>query len=164
VLVVHPEPRVRGAVAGALRAAGFATRKARSARGAEAALSTFRPDLVVLDVVLPDADGLEIARRLTRTLPRTPAIFLAASAAPEDKLAGLAVGDDYVTSPFSPAEIVARVRAVVRRTRRDDAGVLRFEDVALDDVTHEVRRAGRPVVLTPREFALLRFSGTRAEC
>jgi two-component system OmpR family response regulator len=157
VLVVHRDGPTRGAVADALRRAGFEAREAASGRGAELALPRFRPDLVVLDVVLPDADGFRLARTLSETLPRTPAIFLAAREAPEDRLTGLAVADDYVTGPFSLAEIVARVRAVLRRTRRDDGGVLRFADLVLDDVTHEVRRAGQPVELTPREFALLRF-------
>jgi two-component system OmpR family response regulator len=157
VLVVHAEQLVRDGVTSALRAAGFVTREAGSARGAEGWLSSFRPDLVVVGGVLPDAEGLEIVRRLAQTLPRTPAIILGASVAPEDKVAGLALADDYVASPFSAPEIAARVRAVLRRTRRGDAGILRFADVSLDDVTHEVRRAERPVALTPREFALLRF-------
>jgi two-component system OmpR family response regulator len=157
VLVVHREHALRGTVAAALREAGFQTREAASGREVELALPRFRPDLVLLDVVLPDADGYLLARRLGETLPRTPVVFVTARDAPEDKLAGLAVADDYVTTPISVAEVVARVRAVVRRTRRDDAGILRFADVVLDDTTHEVRRAGRPVSLTPREFTLLRF-------
>jgi two-component system OmpR family response regulator len=157
VLVVHRDASVRTSVAASLRRAGFAAREAASGRGAELALPRFRPDLVLLDVVLPDADGLRLARMLGQTLPRTPAIFLSTRDAPEDRLAGLAVADDYVTAPFSLAEIVARVRAVLRRTRRGDAGILRFADLVLDDVRHEVRRAQQPVSLTPREFALLRF-------
>ena len=156
MLVVHRQGALRR-VAAALREAGFETREAASGREVEVALPRFRPDLVLLDVVLPDADGYRLARRLGETLPRTPVVFVTARDAPEDKLAGLAVADDYVTAPFSVAEVVARARAVVRRTRRDDAGILRFADVVLDDATHEVRRAGRPVSLTPREFTLLRF-------
>jgi two-component system OmpR family response regulator len=144
-------------VATSLRQAGFAAREAASGHGAELALPRFRPDLVLLDTVLPDTDAFALARRLGETLPRTPAIFVTARDAPADRLAGLAVADDYVTAPFSLAEVVARVRAVLRRTRRDDAGVLRFADLVLDDVMHEVRRAGRTVPLTPREYALLRF-------
>lgn len=157
MLVVHRESALRRTVADALREAGFETREAASGREVEVALPRFRPDLVLLDVVLPDADGYWLARRLGETLPRTPVVFVTARDAPEDKLAGLAVADDYVTTPFSVAEVVARVRAVVRRTRRDDGGILRVADVVLDDATHEVRRAGRSVPLTPREFTLLRF-------
>lgn len=157
VLVVHRDGSTRRTVADALRRAGLEAREAASGRGATFALPRFRPDLVVLDVVLPDEDGFALATRLAETLPRTPAIFVTASVAPADRLTGLALADDYVTSPFSVEELVARVRAVLRRTRRDDGGVLRFADLVLDDVTHEVRRAGRPIALTPREFALLRF-------
>ena len=157
VLIVHADAAVRSAVAAALRHAGFEVAEASTASAGRRALGRFRPDLVVLDLVLPDGDGLRLAGALSETLPRTPAIFLTARDAPEDRIAGLALADDYVATRSPPAEVVARVRAIVRRTRRDENGVLRFADVVLDDVTHEVRRAGRVVPLTPREFALLRF-------
>ena len=163
VLVVQRDASVRRSVAAALREAGFVAHEAGSARGAEAELRSFRPDLVVLDVVLPDADGFGLARTFGETLPRTPVIFLTAQDSPADAVTGLAVADDFVSSPFSHSEVVARVRAVLRRTRRDDAGVLRYADVVLDEVTHEVRRRGCPVPLTPREFALLRFFVRNAE-
>ena len=157
VLVVHRDLSLRRALAGALSDSGFETRETASGRSTLHALPGFRPHLVVLGAVLPDADGLDLARRLAATLPRTPTILLAAHLDRDRKLAGLEIADDWLTSPFSAAEVVARARAVVRRTRPDEDGVLRFADLALDDVTHEVSRAGRPVGLTPREFALLRF-------
>jgi two-component system, OmpR family, response regulator len=157
VLVVDDEPSITDAVATALRYEGFETREAASGRAVEPAIDSFRPDLIVLDVMLPDLDGLQIARRLRDGNRRTPVIFLTARDATEDKVAGLAVGDDYVTKPFSLAEIVARVRAVLRRTRGGEEGVLRFADVVLDEETREVWRGGEPVELTPTEFNLLRY-------
>ena len=154
---MQAEQGLRAAVAGALRAAGFTVRETSSGRTASAALSRFRPDLVVLDLDLPDADGLAFAARLAETLPRTPAILLTTRAEPRDRLAGLAVADDYVTAPFSATEIAARVRAVLRRTRRGQDGVLRFADVVLDELRHEASRAGRALRLSPLEFSLLRF-------
>jgi two-component system, OmpR family, response regulator len=157
VLVVDDEPSITDAVATALRYEGFETHEAASGRAVEPAIERFRPDLIVLDVMLPDLDGLQIARRLRDGQRRTPVIFLTARDATEDKVAGLAVGDDYVTKPFSLAEIVARVRAVLRRTRGGEEGVLRFADVVLDEETREVWRGGEAVELTPTEFNLLRF-------
>jgi two-component system OmpR family response regulator len=157
VLVVDDEPSITDAVATALRYEGFETREVATGRAAEKAIDDFRPDLVVLDVMLPDLDGFEIARRLRDGHQRTPVIFLTAKDSTEDKLAGLAVGDDYVTKPFSLAEIVARVRAVLRRTRGDEEGVLRFADLVLNEETREVWRGSAPVELTRTEFELLRF-------
>ena len=157
VLVVDDEPSITDAVATALRYEGFETREVESGRAAEHAIDDFRPDLVVLDVMLPDIDGFAIARRLRDGRQRTPVIFLTAKDATEDKVAGLAIGDDYVTKPFSLAEIVARVRAVLRRTHGDDEAVLRFSDVVLNEETREVERGGGPIELTPTEFNLLRF-------
>jgi two-component system, OmpR family, response regulator len=158
VLVVDDEQSITDAVATALRYEGFETREAATGRIAEKAIDEFRPDLVVLDVMLPDLDGFAIARRLRDGRQRTPVIFLTAKDATEDKLEGLAVGDDYVTKPFSLAEMVARVRAVLRRTRaEDDEEVLRFADLALNDETREVWRGDEPVELTRTEFDLLRF-------
>jgi two-component system OmpR family response regulator len=156
VLVVDDERSITDALATALRYEGFETREAHDGRGAVRAIDDLRPDLVVLDVMLPDLDGLEVARRV-REGRRIPVIFLTAKDATEDKLAGLELGDDYVTKPFSLAEMVARVRAVLRRSRAADDGVLRFDDVVLSEQTHEVWRAGRPLELTPTEFNLLRF-------
>jgi two-component system, OmpR family, response regulator len=158
VLVVDDEQSITDAVATALRYEGFETREAATGRIAEKAIDEFRPDLVVLDVMLPDLDGFAIARRLRDGRQRTPVIFLTAKDATEDKLEGLAVGDDYVTKPFSLAEMVARVRAVLRRTSaEDDEEVLRFADLTLNEETREVWRGDEPVELTRTEFDLLRF-------
>lgn len=157
VLVVDDEPSITDAVSTALRYEGFETREAASGCAAADAIEAFHPDLIVLDVMLPDLDGLQLARRLRHFSRRTPVIFLTARDATEDKIAGLALGDDYVTKPFSLAEIVARVRAVLRRTRGDEEGVLRFADLVLNEETHEAWRAGARVGLTPTEFNLLRF-------
>jgi len=157
VLVVDDEPSITDAVATALRYEGFETREVATGRTAETAIDEFRPDLIVLDVMLPDLDGFEIARRLRDGRHRTPVIFLTAKDSSEDKLAGLAIGDDYVTKPFSLAEIVARVRAVLRRTRGSEEGVLRFADLVLNEETREVWRDASAIELTPTEFNLLRF-------
>jgi two-component system, OmpR family, response regulator len=157
VLVVDDEASIRGAIADALRRVGFATREAASGGAAVRAVAEFRPDLVVLDITLPDADGLEIASALGAVRPRTPVILLSKRDGTADKVAGLAVGDDYVTKPVTLSELVARVRALLRRTRGDSEGILRFADLVLDERKHVVRRAGEPVELTQREFELLRF-------
>src|SRR5437762_7747957 len=158
VLVVDDEQSITDAVATALRYEGFETREAATGRIAEQEIDTFRPDLVVLDVMLPDLDGFAIARRLRDGRQRVPIIFLTAKDATEDKLEGLAVGDDYVTKPFSLAEMVARVRAVLRRTcAEDDEEVFRFSDLTLNEETREVWRGDEPVELTRTEFDLLRF-------
>ena len=132
-----------------------ATRAVRTAK-------EFQPDAVVLDVMLPDLDGLEVLRRLRGHTPDVPVLFLTARDAVEDRIAGLtAGGDDYVTKPFSLEEVVARLRALLRRAglaaaARDDA-VLTVGDLTLDEDSHEVRRAGELVALTATEFELLRF-------
>jgi two-component system, OmpR family, response regulator len=156
VLVVNGERSTTEAVVAALREEGFETCQATSGHAADAAIAEFLPDLIVLDVMLPDLDGLEIARRLRNARRTTPIIFLTAKDSTQAKLAGLAVGDDYVTQPFSVAELVARVYAVLRRTRGNEGALLRFEDIVLDEETHQVWRAGEPVNLTPTEFNLLR--------
>jgi two-component system, OmpR family, response regulator len=161
VLVVDDEPSIVDAVGTALRYEGFDVREARTGRAALASAQESPPDLVVLDVMLPDLDGLEVTRRLRADGIRVPVLFLTARDSVEDKVAGLTVGgDDYVTKPFSLAEIVARARAILRRTQGDDTdgdGRLRFADVEMDEDTHEVWRAGKPVRLTATEFSLLRF-------
>ncbi len=158
ILVVDDESSITDAVATALRYEGYETMEVGAGRAAEQAIDTFRPDLIVLDVMLPDLDGFAIARRLREGNHRIPVIFLTAKDATEDKVAGLAIADDYVTKPFSLAEIVARVQTVLRRTRGDEAdGSLRFADLVLDEETREVRRADEPIELTRTEFELLRF-------
>ncbi|HEY8745561.1 MAG TPA: response regulator transcription factor [Chloroflexota bacterium] len=160
VLVVDDEVYIADLVATALRYEGFEVRKAGSGREAVSAVTEFRPQLVILDVLLPDFDGFEVARRLGSDGRRIPILFLTARDATEDKVRGLTVGgDDYVTKPFSIEEIVARVRAVLRRTQGgvEQRHVLHFADLEIDEESHEVRRAGVVVELTTTEYRLLRY-------
>ena len=154
------EPSIVDAVATSLRYEGFGVDEAVNGRLALAAAQESPPDLIVLDVMLPDLDGLEVTRRLRADGIRVPILFLTARDAIEDKVAGLTVGgDDYVTKPFALAEIVARVHAILRRigSEPEDGGVLRFADIEMDESAHEVTRAGKPITLTATEFNLLRF-------
>lgn len=161
VLVVDDEESITDLVATTLRYEGFDVAVAADARSALSSLETFRPHLLVLDVMLPDLDGFEIARRLKLSGHRTPVLFLTARDSTEDKVRGLTLGgDDYVTKPFSLEELVARVRAVLRRTSPADpskSSRLVFADLEMDDDTHEVWRANEPVELTPTEYKLLRY-------
>ena len=160
ILVVDDEPSITDAVSTSLRYEGFEVEVAGTGRAALASAQDHPPDLIVLDVMLPDLDGLEVTRRLRADGVGVPVLFLTARDALEDKLAGLTVGgDDYVTKPFALAEIIARVRVILRRANAeaDDDGVLRFADLEMDEGAHEVRRAGRAIKLTATEFNLLRF-------
>lgn len=160
ILVVDDEPAIAELVRTALSYEGFEVRQAGAAMEALSAAEAFRPDLIVLDVMLPDIDGFEVVRRL-RTMARPiPVIFLTAKDATEDKVRGLTLGaDDYLTKPFSLEELLARVRAVLRRSGTDPAKehVLRFADLELDEDSHEVWRDSRAIDLTPTEFKLLRY-------
>src|SRR5690348_5263948 len=132
VLVVDDEPNIADVVSMALRYQGFAVESAGTGREALAAVSSFRPHLMVLDVMLPDMEGFEVAQRLGAQRAQVPIIFLTARDASEDKVRGLTMGgDDYVTKPFSLEELVARIRAVLRRSGAAEAesGVLTFEDL-----------------------------------
>src|SRR5437762_13025050 len=160
VLVVDDETNITELVAMALRYVGFEVATAASGREALSAVGDFRPDLVVLDVMMPDLDGFEVCRRLRSDGIRVPVVYLTARDATEDKVRGLTVGgDDYVTKPFSLEELVARIRAVLRRTggRQEDSSVLRYADLEMDEDSHEVRRGGAPIELRPTEYKLLRF-------
>jgi two-component system OmpR family response regulator len=160
VLVVDDEDSITDLVATALRYVGFEVAVAANGRQALERAATFRPELVVLDVMLPDLDGFEIVRRLRADGLRMPIVFLTARDATEDKVAGLTIGgDDYVTKPFSLEELVARVRAVLRRTGGgpEQSGRLQIADLELDEDSHQVWRAGQPVELTATEFKLLRY-------
>ncbi|HWF22291.1 MAG TPA: response regulator transcription factor [Acidimicrobiales bacterium] len=160
VLVVDDEPYITDVLAAALRFEGFDIEVA--ATGAQA-LSMALPggfDIIVLDVMLPDLEGIEVCHQLRAAGTGTPVLFLTARDTSGDKLAGLAVGDDYVTKPFSIDELVARIRAVLRRTMPDGSDVdgrLRFADLVMDDETHEVWRANELIELTATEFNLLRY-------
>jgi two-component system OmpR family response regulator len=160
ILVVDDEPSIVDAVATSLRYEGFGVDEAVNGRLALSSAQENPPDLIVLDVMLPDLDGLEVTRRLRADGIRVPILFLTARDAVEDRVAGLTVGgDDYVTKPFALAEIVARVHAILRRTgsESEDEGILRFGDIEMDESAHEVTRAGEPISLTATEFNLLRF-------
>lgn len=164
ILVVDDEPSITDAVATALGYEGFEVATAADGTSALTLVEEFRPDLVVLDVMLPDHDGIEVTRRLRADGVEVPVLFLTARDAPADRVEGLtAGGDDYVTKPFTLAEVVARVHAILRRTRggagtdaQSDAR-LRFSDLEMDVDTHEVWRGGEAVRLTATEFNLLRY-------
>ena len=159
ILVVDDEPSLVDAVATSLRYEGFEVREEGTGRGAIAAVVEFEPDLIVLDWMLPDLDGIEVGRRLRERGFKTAILFLTAKDAVENKVEALrSGGDDYVTKPFSLAELVARVQAILRRTGSELPGdTLQFADLLLDEVRHEVRRGETVVELTATEFALLRF-------
>ena len=160
VLVVDDEPSITELLAMALRYESFEVAVADDGRSALAAAAEFRPHLVVLDIMLPDRDGFEVARELTARDARVPILFLTARDTTEDKVRGLTGGgDDYVTKPFSLEELIARIRAVLRRSGRaqDWEGPLVFADLELDEESHEVRRGDHAVALTPTEFRLLHY-------
>jgi two-component system OmpR family response regulator len=159
ILVVDDEPSIVDAVATALRYEGFEVREEGTGRAAMSAAVEFDPDLIVLDWMLPDIEGIEVGRRLRDRGFKTAILFLTAKDAVENKVDALrAGGDDYVTKPFSLAEVVARVQAILRRTGSELPGdVLRFADVTLDETRHEVFRGESRVELTATEFSLLRF-------
>jgi two-component system OmpR family response regulator len=159
ILVVDDEQSIVDAVATALRYEGYQVEEAYSGRDALTAVAQFEPDLVVLDWMLPDIEGIEVGRRLRDKGFKTAVLFLTAKDATENKVEALrAGGDDYVTKPFSLAEIVARIQAILRRTSGVLPGdVLRFGDLVLDEARHEVFRDETPITLTATEFSLLRF-------
>jgi two-component system OmpR family response regulator len=159
ILVVDDEPSIVDAVATALRYEGFEVREELTGRGALATVAEFGPDLVVMDWMLPDIEGIEVGRRMRERGFKTAILFLTAKDAVENKVEALrAGGDDYVTKPFSLAEVVARVQAILRRTGSDLPGdVLRFADLTLDETRHEVRRGETLVEMTATEFSLLRY-------
>ena len=160
VLVVDDELNIAELVGTALSYDGFEVKLAHDGAGAITAVQDFAPDLVVLDVMLPDLDGFEVQKRLRAGGDRVPVLFLTARDSVDDRVRGLTLGaDDYLTKPFSLQELVARVHAVLRRTRPDgaDSHRLTFADLELDEDTREVRRGSREIDLTPTEFALLRY-------
>ncbi|WP_302851864.1 response regulator transcription factor [Streptomyces lunaelactis] len=161
VLVVDDEAALSELLSMALRYEGWEVRSAGDGAGAVRTARDFRPDAVVLDVMLPDMDGLAVLGRLRRDLPEVPVLFLTARDAVEDRIAGLtAGGDDYVTKPFSLEEVVARLRGLIRRsgtaTVRSES-MLAVGDLTLDEDSHEVSRGGDFIHLTATEFELLRF-------
>ncbi|GGM18929.1 response regulator transcription factor [Promicromonospora citrea] len=161
LVVVDDEPNIRELLSTSLRFAGFEVHAAADGNGALQLVRDVEPDLVVLDVMLPDMDGFTVTRRMRATGRHTPVVFLTAKDDTQDKVQGLTVGgDDYVTKPFSLEEVVARIRAVLRRTgvpAPEEEAVLHVGDLEMDEDSHEVRRAGIEVDLSPTEFKLLRY-------
>jgi len=160
LLVVDDEPNIVELLSASLRFAGFEVETAAGGLEAVEVARTFRPDLLVLDVMMPGLDGFGVVRRLRQEGVRTPVLFLTAKDSTEDKVQGLTLGgDDYVTKPFSLEEVVARIRAVLRRssTGPHAASHLSFADIELDEDTHEVWKGGGLVPLSPTEFKLLRY-------
>jgi two-component system, OmpR family, response regulator len=160
VLVVDDEPNIVDVVSMALRHNGFEVAQADTGAGALAQVREWRPNVLVLDVMLPDIDGFEVARRLAAEQADVPILFLTARDATTDKVWGLtAGGGDYVTKPFSLEELTARLRNVVRRTGfgGELSHRLTFADLELDEETREVSRAGRPIELTATEYRLLHY-------
>ncbi|GAA1684823.1 response regulator transcription factor [Glycomyces endophyticus] len=160
VLVVDDEENIAALLSATLRLTGFEVEVARDAGEALRAAGRFEPDLVILDVMLPDMDGFEVAKRL-RAERDLPVLFLTARDAVRDRVTGLTVGgDDYVTKPFDLEEVVLRIQAILRRAKAPapaEDRVLRYADLELDETVHEVRRAGNPIELSPTEFKLLRY-------
>jgi two-component system, OmpR family, response regulator len=159
LLLVDDEDNLRSMLEAALRHTGFDVHPVATGRDAIDAAGEVRPDLIVLDVMLPDIDGFEVTRRLRTDGSRVPVLFLTARDATEDKVRGLTLGgDDYLVKPFSLEELVARINAVLRRSgaARNDS-VLSCADLELDDDAHLVTRAGREVALSPTEYNLLRY-------
>jgi two-component system OmpR family response regulator len=161
VLVVDDESTLAELLSMALRYEGWDVQSAGDGTAAVRLARTFRPDAVVLDMMLPDMDGLDVMRKLRSETPDVPVLFLTARDAVEDRIAGLtAGGDDYVTKPFSLEEVVARLRGLMRRTAtvtRADETLLVVGDLTLDEDSREVRRAGDLITLTATEYELLRY-------
>jgi two-component system OmpR family response regulator len=159
LLLVDDEDNLRSMLDAALRHLGFDVHPVASGREALEAVPTVKPDLVVLDVMLPDLDGFEVCRRLRNEGSKTPVLFLTAKDATEDKVRGLTLGgDDYLVKPFSLEELVARINAVLRRAGLAQNGTtLRCGDLEMDDDAHRVARNGDEVTLSPTEYNLLRY-------
>jgi two-component system, OmpR family, response regulator MprA len=157
ILVVDDEPAVRDSLERALRLEGYEIRLAADGVEALSTIAADDPDAVVLDVMMPRVDGLEVCRRMRSMGDRTPVLMLTARDAVSDRVAGLDAGaDDYVVKPFALDELLARLRALLRRSGASAGGqTLRFADLELDPVSHQVKRGGRLVDLTRTEFSLL---------
>jgi len=159
LLLVDDEENLRSMLEAALRHSGFDVVPVANGRDALTAVKAERPDVVVLDVMLPDLDGFEVCRRMRTEGDHTPVLFLTARDTKEDTVRGLTLGgDDYLVKPFSLEELVARIQSVLRRAgRARPDSQLRCADLELDDVAHRVTRAGRSVNLSPTEYNLLRY-------
>ncbi|MDJ1372053.1 response regulator transcription factor [Gulosibacter molinativorax] len=159
ILVVDDEPNIRELLSTSLRFAGFMVRTVGNGAGAIAAVIDEEPDLIVLDVMLPDMSGFGVTKRLRASGYVSPILFLTAKDSTDDKIEGLnSGGDDYVTKPFSLDEIVARIKAILRRTMQtEEEAVIRVGELTMDQDTHEVFINDEPIDLSPTEFKLLRY-------
>ena len=159
LLLVDDEDNLRSMLDAALRHSGFEVHAVADGRSAIDAVPEVQPDLIVLDVMLPDLDGFDVCKRLRTSGDRTPVLFLTARDTTEDKVRGLTMGgDDYLVKPFSLEELVARITAVLRRVGLGpDDGRLRCGDLEMDDDAHRVTRGGNDISLSPTEYKLLRY-------
>ena len=159
ILVVDDEPHIRDLLTTSLRFAGFDVRAVAAGAAAISAVLEDEPDLILLDVMLPDISGFGVTKRLRASGFTSPILFLTAKDDTEDKITGLTVGgDDYVTKPFSLDEIIARIKAILRRTMAEtDDATIHVGELAMNQDTHEVSVAGEEIELSPTEFKLLRY-------
>ena len=160
IVVVDDEPSIRELLVASLHFAGFDVATAASGSEAIEVIEKTQPDLIVLDVMLPDIDGFTVTRRIRQEGIGAPVLFLTARDDTQDKVMGLTVGgDDYVTKPFSLEEVVARIRAILRRTREqvEDDPIIRVGDLEINEDSHDVSRAGHAIDLSPTEYKLLRY-------
>ena len=160
LVVVDDEPSIRDLLVASLHFAGFEVTTAASGSEAIEVIEKTKPDLIVLDVMLPDIDGFTVTSRIRQEGIDAPVLFLTARDDTQDKVMGLTVGgDDYVTKPFSLEEVVARIKAILRRTREyeEDDPLIRVGDLEINEDSHDVTRAGQPIGLSPTEYKLLRY-------
>ncbi|MCI1673364.1 MAG: response regulator transcription factor [Bifidobacterium tibiigranuli] len=160
IVVVDDEPSIRELLVASLHFSGFEVETAASGSAAIEVIEKTMPDLIVLDVMLPDIDGFTVTRRIRQEGITAPVLFLTARDDTQDKVMGLTVGgDDYVTKPFSLEEVVARIRAILRRTRDEieDDPIIRVADLEINEDSHDVSRAGQSIDLSPTEYKLLRY-------
>ena len=159
ILIVDDEPSIRELLSTSLRFAGFGVRAVGNGAQTISAVLEEEPDLIILDVMLPDMNGFSVTKRLRSAGYTAPILFLTAKDDTEDKITGLTVGgDDYVTKPFSLDEIIARIKAILRRTiQENEEAVIESGPIVLDQDTHEVSVDGTPIELSPTEFKLLRY-------
>lgn len=160
IVVVDDEPSIRELLVASLHFAGFEVETAASGSQAVDVIERVKPDLIVMDVMLPDIDGFTVTRRIRQNGIKVPVLFLTARDDTQDKIMGLTVGgDDYVTKPFSLEEVVARIRAILRRTQEQDeiTPVIRVADLEINEDSHDVTRSGIPIELSPTEYKLLHY-------
>ena len=160
IVVVDDEPAIRDLLATSLKFSGFAVEMAATGSQAIETIEKIKPDLIVLDVMLPDIDGFTVTRRIRQAGINAPILFLTARDDSQDKIMGLSVGgDDYVTKPFSLEEVVARIRAILRRTKEDETEtpVIRVADLEINTDSHDVTRGGQLIDLSPTQYKLLRY-------